>query len=115
MHQLVWFYVAILDEGDRRTTLRSFCWARLPELRGAVMPSVVPSPPAPIIPLLGCAGKRLKSIYRHLAASDRAEANAALHILAAVAGRGATSARLLLAAFDWEHKVLAKLARPAGR
>lgn len=87
----------------------------MPELRAAVMPSVGPAPPAPITPLLGCAGKRLKSIYRHLAASDRAGANAALHILAAVAGRGATSARSLLAAFDWEHKVLAKLARPAGR
>lgn len=58
------------------------------------------------------AGKRLKGMYRHLGASDRAEANLALNVLAAIAARGPVTAGLLLHEFDWEHKVLGKLAKP---
>ena len=45
-----------------------------------------------------------------MAAGDRAEANAALALLAAAAARGPVIAAELLAAFEWGHKVLAKLA-----
>ena len=58
-------------------------------------------------------GSRLKGLYQHMAAGDKAEANAALALLAAAAARGPVVAAELLAAFEWGHKVFAKLARPA--
>lgn len=60
----------------------------------------------------GNAGKRLRGMYRHLGTSNREEANLTLRMLTAIAARGPAQAGALLRGLDWQHKVLAKLAKP---
>ena len=52
-------------------------------------------------------------MYRHLGGGDREEANLALRLLTTAAARGPEHAHALLRGFDWDHKALAKLAKPA--
>jgi hypothetical protein len=55
---------------------------------------------------------RLKALYFHLSSGNRARSNAALALLAALAARGGSVLSELLAAFDFSHAALPKLARP---
>jgi hypothetical protein len=56
--------------------------------------------------------RRLKSLYFHLSSGNRLRSNAALKLLAAVAGRGSSVLRALVSSFDLSHSALPKLARP---
>jgi hypothetical protein len=55
--------------------------------------------------------KRLRGMHRHLA-GDWEEANLALRVLTTTAARGPQHANALLRGLDWDHKALAKLAKP---
>lgn len=55
---------------------------------------------------------RLRALYFHLSSGNRSRSNAALALLAVLAGRGGTVLRELVAAFDFSHSSLPKLARP---
>lgn len=56
--------------------------------------------------------RRLRQLYFALSSGSRPRANGALSLLAALAGRGGQVLRELVAAFDFGHSALPKLARP---
>ena len=59
-----------------------------------------------------CLQRKLKQLYHAVGSETRILANAALHLLAAIAGHSAAAARDLAGCFDFSLAALAKVARP---
>lgn len=53
-----------------------------------------------------------QALYYHLTSGVQPRAAAALELLAAAAGRGATASRVIVETFDWSLSSLPKLSRP---